>query len=82
MFSVTLNLWGQGAVTLPKQWRDRYPTEHFMATETADGYLLIKPILDAVYYEDDEGFGVRFPMGISASELVEKMKDIQKKAQK
>lgn len=78
MFSETLNLWGNGAVTLPKEWRDRYQTKHFMATETPDGYLVIKPILDVAFYETEEGVGLHFPMGIPAKELADKMRKVQK----
>ena len=73
MVSESLNLWGNGAVTLPKAWRTRFPTRHFMAVEV-DGGLLIKPILDVEYYEEKDGtFGLRFPMGIEAGKLATMM---------
>jgi len=71
----TLTLWANGAVTLPKEWREQYPTSLFLVEETADGNLLIKPILDSVYYEEKDGsFGVRFPTGMEAGELLKRMK--------
>lgn len=72
----TLNMWGNGAVTLPKRWREQFPTKHFMAVATPEG-LLIKPILDVEYYEDERGFGLRFPMGIQASELLNMMEEAE-----
>lgn len=33
--------------------------------------IFTKPILDTVYYEEKDGsFGVRFPMGVEARELL------------
>ncbi len=74
MTTKTLSLWGNGAVTLPKEWRDKNPTKHFLAVMTADG-LLIKPILTSEtkieYYEKKDGsFGLNFPNGIDAEELL------------
>ena len=82
MHSVPLMLWGQGAVTLPKQWRDQFPTKHFLAVQTPDG-LLIKPIVEMEYYEKSPtDFGVRFPMGIDAGDLHERVKAINTKLRK
>ena len=69
----TLSMYGQGAITLPKEWRDKHDTKNFMAVETPQG-LLIKPIVDIEYYERKDGsFGVRFPMGIEAGKLADMM---------
>ncbi|MCA9370339.1 MAG: hypothetical protein KC680_00055 [Candidatus Peregrinibacteria bacterium] len=79
MFSETLSLWGNGSVTLPKEWRTRYQTKHFMAEETPEGYLVIKPILDVEYYEEEDGvFGLRFPMGMSAEEFLDRFNQAEK----
>lgn len=79
MNSVPLTLWGQGAVTLPKAWRDQFDTKHFMAVVTPDG-LLIKPIVFTEYYEKSPTHvGVRFPMGIGVGELYERVKKINAK---
>ena len=80
MFSETLNLWSNGAVTLPKAWRDRWPTKHFMAEETKEGYLVIKPIImqDVIYYEDEGGFGLRFPQGMEMGEFADRMEEASK----
>lgn len=71
MIDETLTLWENGAVTLPKEWRERYDTRHFLAKENEQGYLVIKPILDVEYYEHADGtFGLRFPTGIEPAELI------------
>jgi len=58
-------MWGNGAVTLPKKWRDRFQTKNFLAEEDASGNLTIKPVDSIAYYENDDGsFGVRAPHGI------------------
>ena len=73
MVSATLNLRPNGAVTLPKEWRDQFSTTHFLAIATPEG-LLIKPILEVEYYEDDEGnFGLRFPTGIDPASFLKMM---------
>lgn len=64
MISQTLSLWDNGAVTLPKKWRDRYPTKHFIAEEQQNGTLNIRPILDFEYWEKKDGsFGLHIPNG-------------------
>lgn len=79
MISETLNLWSNGAVTLPKEWREQWPTKHFIAEETVEGYLLIKPIVDVEFYEDEEGFGLRFPSGISMEEFLRRFEEAEHK---
>lgn len=70
----TLKVFGKGQVTLPKKWRAKVHTEHFIAEETPQG-LLIKPLVEATYYEiDEENFGLHFPMGIEASKLLKNLK--------
>jgi hypothetical protein len=66
----TLKSFGTGQVTLPKAWREKFKTDHFIAQETSQG-LLIKPLVeDGFYYEEDENsFGISFPLGIDAKEL-------------
>ena len=62
-----------GMITLPKKWRDRYPVRHVVAEEISEG-LLIKPYSAAEYWEDDKGnFGLRFPSGIQAGKLADRM---------
>ena len=83
MISETLNLWENGAVTLPKEWRNRYGTKHFLAKENEKGYLVIMPIMDIEYYEEDDGtFGLNFPTGIEAGELGRMMQIAEKKIAK
>lgn len=72
MTSETLTLWENGAVTLPKEWRERYGTRHFLAKENERGYLVIMPIIDIEYYEEPDGTcGLRFPSGIHPAKLIE-----------
>jgi hypothetical protein len=75
MQTKTLSLWGKGAITLPKRWREQFPTKHFLAQMTPKG-LLITPILNVEYYEHDNGdFGLRFPAGIEPQELSRLLKE-------
>ena len=76
MISRMLRLWGNGAVTLPKKWRDRFPTKNFLAEETDEGYLVIKPVVDVEFYENEDGWmGLHFPDGIDAKLLYSIMKE-------
>lgn len=78
MNPVPLTLWGQGAVTLPKEWRQQFATKHFMAVVTSDG-LLIKPIVEVEYYENSPtDFGLRFPMGMKPERFLELMDEGEK----
>jgi bifunctional DNA-binding transcriptional regulator/antitoxin component of YhaV-PrlF toxin-antitoxin module len=77
----TLKLFNTGQITLPKIWRDRFDTDHFIAEEKDDG-LLIKPLQhydegqDAVYYETKDERGLHFPKGIDPQVLIDKIKKI------
>ena len=83
MVSTTLSLWGNGAVTLPKEWRDRYCTKHFLAKENKQGYLVIMPIIDVEYNEYEDGTcELKFPSGIEAGELLKLWDDATKKLEK
>lgn len=80
MVDETLTLWDNGAVTLPKAWREKYGTRHFIARENERGYLVIMPILDVEYWEKDDGsFGLHFPTGIEARELLKLWDEAEKK---
>lgn len=78
MISETLNLWSNGAVTLPKKWREKYSTKHFLAEEKPDGTLVITPIQTNVIeyeneYDPEDGHyysGLKFPGGMPAEELL------------
>lgn len=63
---------------MPKKWRDRFPTKNFLAVETKEG-LLIKPITEIEYYEDEGGFGLRFPHEMDPHELLKMFKTANKK---
>ncbi|MBT3704236.1 hypothetical protein HOG17_00475 [Candidatus Peregrinibacteria bacterium] len=70
----TLKLFGTGQVTLPKAWRDKFKTDHFIAQETAQG-LLIKPMVeDGYFYESDDEFGISFPLGMDAKVVADNLK--------
>lgn len=77
----TLKLFNTGQVTLPKAWRDRVGSEHFVAEETDEG-LLIKPLEskkekdDVVYYEDKEGFGIYSDKGLPVDKIIKAIKKI------
>jgi bifunctional DNA-binding transcriptional regulator/antitoxin component of YhaV-PrlF toxin-antitoxin module len=75
---VPLKQFGKGQVTLPKKWRDQFDTDYFLAEETPQG-LLIKPLVESVYYENEEEFGLNFPTGIPASVLLKKLKAANEK---
>lgn len=73
MVYATLSVQKTGMITLPKKWRDKHPSSTMIAEETPKG-LLIKPLLDVEYWEDDKGnFGLHFPTGIDAGELADRM---------
>lgn len=70
----TLKTFGKGQVTLPKKWRDKVNAEYFIAEETPQG-LLLKPLVEATYYEiDEENYGLHFPQGINAGKLAAELK--------
>ena len=78
----TLKLFGTGQITLPKVWREKFNTEHFIAQETSQG-LLIKPLVDVFYYEDgDDYFGLSFPLGIDAKELARNLEKANEEIRK
>lgn len=79
MLSETLTLWSNGAVTLPKEWRDRYATKHFLAKENEKGYLVIMPILDVEYWEEGKDCGLHFPHGMEMGEFVKLLDRLGKK---
>lgn len=83
MISTTLCMWGNGAVTLPKKWRDRFQTKNFLAEEDASGNLTIKPVEDIVYYERKDGsYGLHFPRGIEAGKLANMLRTTTEKFEK
>ena len=79
MISTTLSLWGKGAVTLPKKWRDRFQTKNFLAKEDDSGNLVIQPLQDVVYYEKKGRVGLHFPQGMPINEFLDRFKTAEKK---
>lgn len=74
-----LKVFGTGQITLPKSFRDKFDTEYFIGEETQGGFL-IKPLVKVNYYEDEKGnFGLNFPTGIEASELLKELKKVNAK---
>ncbi len=76
----TLKSWGKGAVTLPKRWREKYETDHYIAREMANGDLVISPI-EVEYREDKKSgsFGLHFPKGIPMEQFVRIMDELGEK---
>lgn len=71
----TLKIFGTGQVTIPKAWRDKYKTDHYIAQETPHG-LLLKPLVEELFYEDSaDYFGINFPLGMDAKELALKLEE-------
>ena len=78
MNTFTLKLFNTGQVTLPKAWREKFNTKHFLAKETKQG-LLIEPITETcepVYYEHNGSFGLVFPQGIDPQVLIDTINEI------
>lgn len=79
MNSYTLKMFNTGQVTLPKSWRDKWNTKHFIAKETKNG-LLIEPINErreeAVFYENEKEMGLIFPDGMDPQKLIDVIKKI------
>lgn len=82
MFSKPIKLWGNGAITIPKKWREKWGTDSFMLEENAKGYLVIKPISltdekdDILYWEGDDGScGLHFPGGMPADEVLRRFQE-------
>ncbi|MBI5793906.1 hypothetical protein HZA87_02345 [Candidatus Uhrbacteria bacterium] len=74
MISETGSMWGNGAITLPKKWRTKFKTRHFMFIEVSEG-LLVKPIEEIEYYEQKDGtVGLRFPGGIEMHDFLDLFK--------
>ncbi len=70
----TAKIFGTGQITLPKKWRNKINTKNVIIEEVPQG-LLIKPLTSSLYYEmDEENFGINFPLGIKAEDLVKKLK--------
>jgi bifunctional DNA-binding transcriptional regulator/antitoxin component of YhaV-PrlF toxin-antitoxin module len=77
IMTYTLKLFNTGQVTLPKAWRNKFDTKHFVAEETQDG-LLIKPLIkdDTVYYEDKDGFGIYSESGLDTDKISKSIKKL------
>lgn len=78
MNTYTLKLFNTGQITLPKHWREKFKTKHFLAKETKDG-LLIQPIKEnenVVEYDNKNEEGLIFPKGINPQKLMDKIKEI------
>ena len=75
----TLTMFNTGQITLPKSWRERFNTKHYIAEETEEG-LLIKPINTAknetVYYENEKEFGIYCEKGLPVDQILKAIKEI------
>lgn len=88
MVVTTLKEFGTGQVTLPKEWREKFETRHYLARETKYG-LLIEPILlpdDEDYpvelTEYPDGARLHFPQGIPASVLAKQLRQANEELSK
>lgn len=75
----TLKTFNTGQITLPKAWRSKFKTKHFVAEERPDG-LLIKPIEstdDVVYYTSKDGFGLYSDKGIDPADIISQIQKLQ-----
>lgn len=77
MSTYTLKLFNTGQVTLPKAWRDKYNTKHFVGKETKDG-LLITPLEkeELVYFENKDSVGIYCERGLPVEKIVEKITEL------
>ncbi len=75
-----LKSFNTGQITLPKKWRDKAGTNHFIAEERPDG-LLVRPVKintdESTFYENEEGFGVYFPSGMDPQILISQIKSLK-----
>jgi len=75
----SLKSFNTGQVTLPKKWRDKQSTKHFIARETRE-WLLISPVKEkesAVYYENSEGFGIYSEAWINPEDIISQIQNLQ-----
>jgi len=80
MSTYTLTMFNTGQVTLPKLWREKWGTKHFLAKETDKG-LLIEPIDekkndDVVYYENEKEFGIYCKNGLPVDKIINAINEI------
>lgn len=74
----TLSMFNTGQVTLPKSWREKHKTRKFIAEETADGALIIRPLDKdkTVYYESKDGFGLYCADGLDSDKILAQIKKL------
>ena len=77
MNSYTLKLFNTGQITLPKAWRDKFNTNHFLAKETKNG-LLIEPIKEKelVYYKGKNKIGLYCEKGLPVDDIIRKIDEL------
>lgn len=79
---IPLKVFGTGQITLPKKFRDKYNSAYYVAEETNEG-ILIRPLIKTMYYEkSEEEFGLNFPVGISAGNLLNNLKKADERLSK
>ena len=68
--SKTVTLRPNGSVTIPKAFRVKHPTPHYLIEEIPGGFVF-KPIREEIeYYKKKDGtVGLHFPYGIEAGKL-------------
>lgn len=73
----TLKLFNTGQITLPKAWREKFNTKHFMAKETKEG-LLIEPLekKEIVYYKNKGEVGIYCEKGLPVDDIIRKIDEL------
>ena len=80
MNTYTLKMFNSGQITLPKKWRSKYKTKHFMAKVKGDT-LVIEPVRkdETVYYELEDGsFGLYCESGLDVDAIQKEIRRLNK----
>ena len=78
METTIIKQFGSGQITIPKEWRKKIKAHNFRAS--IKGRVVTLSPLDekddynVKYYEDEKGFGLRFPKGIPTGELLKRLR--------
>ncbi|MBU1090057.1 hypothetical protein KKF38_04695 [Patescibacteria group bacterium] len=78
METTIIKQFGSGQITIPKKWRRDAKTTFYHARKRGESIILSpldeKDDYGVEYYENKEGFGLRFPKGIPTGEFIKKWK--------
>jgi bifunctional DNA-binding transcriptional regulator/antitoxin component of YhaV-PrlF toxin-antitoxin module len=78
MNTTIIKSFGSGQITIPKAWRERIKAPAYRAFIKGKT-ITLSPIKEeddygVKYYENKEGFGLRFSKGIPTGELLKRLK--------